>query len=36
MRFDGAGCILGETVAHLHRVLIKYLVKFVGGWEVVT
>ena len=36
MWFDDAGYILGTTVAHLHCVLIKYVVELVGGWEVVT
>ena len=33
MWFDDAGYVLGTTVAHLHRVLIKYFVRLVGGWE---
>ena len=36
MGFDDAGYILGATVTHLHCVLIKYFVKLVGGWEVLT
>ena len=36
MRFDDAGYIVSTTVAHFHCVLVKYFVKLVGGWEVVT
>ena len=36
MRFDDAGYLLGAAVAHLHCVLIKYFVKLVGGWVIVT
>ena len=36
IRLDDVGYILGAAVAHLHCVLIKYFVKLVGGWEVVT
>ena len=36
MWFDDAGNVLGAAAAHLHCVLIKFFVKLVGGWEVVT
>ena len=36
MCFDDAGYILGATVAHFQCVLVKYFVKLVGKWEVVT
>ena len=36
MRFYDAGHRLGAKVAHFHYVLIKYFVKLVGGWKVVT
>ena len=36
MQFDDTGYILGATVADFHCVLIKYFVKLVGGWNVVT
>ena len=35
MRFDDAGHSLGAKIAHFHCVL-KYFMKLVGGWEVVT
>ena len=36
MRFDNSGYILGATVAHLGWDLIRYFLKLVGVWEVVT
>ena len=35
MQFDDAD-ILGATTAHADYILIKYFVKLVGGWRVVT
>ena len=36
MWFDDAGYILGATVAQFHSAVVKYFVKLVGKWEVVT
>ena len=36
MRSDYVGYITGAAVAHLNSALIKYFVKLVGEWEVVT
>ena len=36
MQFYDGGYILGATVAHFYCVFIKYFVKLIGGWEVVT